>query len=354
VIANSAATLSRCFDPRENSLNALRLALATMVIVSHAWPVTGRGADPGFAGTDVGDWSVAGFFAISGYLITTSRLRSHSLRDYFWRRVLRIYPAFIVCLLVIAFVFAPMGAMIGPGTYAAWEGGSFVVNNLALLIRQFSIGDTLSQAPFPDSWVGPLWTLFYEFACYIGIALLVTVAKKREQPLRALLWVGFAGCTAINLWSALGTTPLSARVTVLSALASFFLAGALLNVHRSQTELRRDLLAVASLTAAGGIALGLFYVIAPLPLAYVALTLGTSRTLSRVGARNDISYGIYIYGFPVEQTMELALPGLPLALYLLGSITIATGLAWASWLLVEKPALRLKSLTAPELVLRSA
>ena len=89
--AVACQTLATAFDPRHNSLNALRLALATLVIVSHAWPIGGFGNDPHIGDLSFGGWAVAGFFAISGFLITSSRLRS-SFSAYLWRRMLRIFP----------------------------------------------------------------------------------------------------------------------------------------------------------------------------------------------------------------------------------------------------------------------
>lgn len=160
--ATRTLSVGATFNPRSNSLNAIWLFLATAVIVAHSWPLGGGyGADPGFGDQDLGDWAVAGFFAISGYLITRSRLSLSSLLDYFWRRFLRIYPAFLVCLLVVAFAFAPASvAVFSDGTYEGSAGASYVISNIFLFIRQWGIPGTLQSVPFLDSWNGPLWTLF--------------------------------------------------------------------------------------------------------------------------------------------------------------------------------------------------
>lgn len=180
---NISCTIGTELNTRRNSLNALRLVLAVSVIVSHTWPIGGYGDDPGFGDQDLGDWAVAGFFAISGYLITMSRVKPAPLIDFFWRRVMRIYPAFIVCLLMVAFVFAPLAASLpGGGTYSPTEGAGYVLRNSALYISQFGIPGTLPDANFPESWNGALWTLFYEFMCYIGIGLLVTMTPKKLLP----------------------------------------------------------------------------------------------------------------------------------------------------------------------------
>ena len=59
---------------------------------------------------------VDGFFAISGFLITWSWFRHPRLRDYFVARGLRILPGLWVCLIVIAFVIAPLGMAIQGGS----------------------------------------------------------------------------------------------------------------------------------------------------------------------------------------------------------------------------------------------
>src|SRR5262245_6149816 len=102
---DSVGTLADGFALRRNSLNFLRLVFALMVIVSHAWPVGGYGDDPRIAGEKLGTWAVAGFFAISGFLIANSR-RHAPMGTFLVRRVLRIYPGYLVCLVVVAFAFA--------------------------------------------------------------------------------------------------------------------------------------------------------------------------------------------------------------------------------------------------------
>ena len=107
-ITAAPPSLGAAFDPRNNSLNALRLVFASMVIVSHAWPLGGFGRDPQIGGIAVGRWAVAGFFVISGYLIASSRGRTPFL-TFLWRRFLRIFPGLWVCLLVTVLVFVRRG-----------------------------------------------------------------------------------------------------------------------------------------------------------------------------------------------------------------------------------------------------
>lgn len=94
---------------RANGLNLLRLILAAIVIISHSWSAGGFGPEPRIGDLNLGAWAVGGFFAISGYLVTGSRLRL-ALHHFLLRRALRILPGFWACLLLVSFVFAPIVA----------------------------------------------------------------------------------------------------------------------------------------------------------------------------------------------------------------------------------------------------
>ena len=105
----SSPSLGTALSGRDNSLNAVRLGLAAAVILAHAWPLGGYGAS---AWERLGTIGVAGFFALSGFLIAGSRMCS-DFRPYLARRARRIFPGFWGVLLMTGFVFAPIGAVIG-------------------------------------------------------------------------------------------------------------------------------------------------------------------------------------------------------------------------------------------------
>jgi peptidoglycan/LPS O-acetylase OafA/YrhL len=132
-------------------------------------------------------------------------------------------------------------------------------------------------------------------------------------------------------------------------LAPFFFAGAALYVLRGQIPLHW----VVAVSAAGLLVLGLAldvarYGLAP-AVAYLMLWLGARLPLTWLARRNDLSYGVYIYGFPCEQLLALA--GVPDAVGIIGYIAASTVLtqccAAASWWLVEKPSRRWRHLLDP-------
>lgn len=337
-------TLGQAFDPRRNSLNALRLVLATLVIVSHSWPIGGYGHDPGVGDLSLGEWAVAGFFAISGYLITMSRVRSRSLGDYLWRRVLRIYPAFLVVLLVVAFVFAPLSVVLsGAGEWTPLAGLDYVWHNLGMRITQMGVDGTLETAAYPGAWNGSLWTLWYEFLCYLVLGVLLSIVPVRRLGVTAVAMTVLCAVAVIAI-VAVGTPSLALLNAV--TLGGYFAAGALLYAYRDKVPLRAWLAVLSAVLIVATAATSTFRIVAGLPVAYLMMWLGVVLPLAPVGAKNDISYGMYVYAFPVQQVLAILLVGaaLPAGVFVLIAIAATIPFAYASWILVEKPAMRLKSL----------
>ncbi len=330
-------TLARRFDPRKNSLNFLRLAFATAVIVSHARPLGGFGHDTAIARQTIGTWAVMGFFAISGYLIAASRMHT-GLVEFFARRILRIYPAFVVCLLAVAFVFAPLSTLTGSGSYSPAGGVSYVLHNLGLKIEVDGIPGTLTGAPYGSAWDGSLWTLFYEFVCYIAIGLMLTLPTRLHG--RAVT-CAFLASAAIGGFGARHQLPTTADHFF--SLAPIFFAGSLLFLYADRIRLdwRLGCAAVVLLPVSTELR-AMQYLGAPL-MAYACLWLGAVLPLAKVGSKNDISYGVYIYAFPVQRLLVLLhVNDGGLVVYTLASVLATLPLAAASWLVVERRALAFK------------
>ena len=330
---------------RANSLNLFRLILAATVLFAHAFYISGAGEGPHIQGENLGGWAVAGFFVLSGFLITRSRLRTGP-GDYLLHRIARIFPAFLVCLVVIAFVFAPIAALIEHGTLAGFLSTpvtplEYIWGNITLYIEHYSIGTTLSSVPYPGAWNGSLWTLFYEFVCYILVWVLGGIAAFRRGPWGAAI----AYLISLAVWIGIGFAErwgLDSSFLLLAKLAPFFLGGAFVFFIVERAGVNRWL-GIASLVVAvaliaavprwGGQASAPF-------LAYGLLWLSSVVPQPRWIARNDVSYGFYIYAWPVQQLTVLvggAAFGLPL--YIAITVVVTFTLAWLSWIGIERRAM---------------
>lgn len=338
--------LGQVFDPRNNALNVWRLILAASVILCHSWPLTGREIRYAPAAQLMDQVGVDGFFTLSGFLITSSWLRHPRLREYVVARGLRIFPGLWVCLIVVAFVIAPVGVAIqgGPAAKLVLSPAPvmYVLNNSVLNVYYAGIGGTPQGVPWPGVWNGSLWTLIFELLCYVAVAVGGVTGLLRRQ------WVIPAAFALAVVWAAEVSYPLHTVQTIPQMLARFavvFLAGALLHQFRDAIPARWSLVAVSAVVvlAAGLLTLN-YRVIAAIPLAYAIIVSGALIHDKRLRLRNDLSYGVYIYAWPVEQLLVICGFGVLNTVPFSIIAALATlPLAALSWFLVEKPAMKLKS-----------
>jgi peptidoglycan/LPS O-acetylase OafA/YrhL len=354
-------TLGQEFDPRSNALNAWRLMLATGVILWHSWLLTGRQVSFGPAHQLLRDVWVDGFFAVSGFLITWSWFRHPRFRDYFAARGLRVLPGLWICLIITAVVIAPISVAIQGDSAAklllSRAPIEYVFENSAVLLVKQDIGGTPSGIPVPGIWDGPLWTLAWEVLCYIAIAGLGVAGLLRRR------WCIPAALALAVLWSALLPPwgvfadmieaqqhiedPATAALLVQAIAARFvvmFLAGACLYQFRNAIPARWSLVALSAFIVLASSFLPNYRLIAAIPLAYAIIVSGTLIHNKRLRLQTDLSYGVYIYAWPVQQVLVIC--GLGILNPFVFAIVSATGtlpLAALSWFLVEKPAISLKS-----------
>jgi peptidoglycan/LPS O-acetylase OafA/YrhL len=337
--------LAQVFDARNNALNVWRLVFASGVILQHSWPLTGRKLQPPFEQLLPQVW-VDGFFVISGFLITSSWLRNPRLREYFAARTLRIFPGLWICLVVVAFVIAPISVAIQGGSAAklllSRAPIEYVLNNSVLNVFHAGIDGTPRGVPFPGVWDGVLWTLIFELLCYIVIAVTgVAGLLNRRWPTPVV----FALLLSV---AALVSYPVAAVPTVLQMVARFglvFAAGVLLHQFQDVIPARWSLVAVSAvIVVAAGVLMPNYRVLAAVPLAYAVVVSAALIHNKRWRLRTDLSYGVYIYAWPMQQLLVICGLGFlpPIAFMIVAGISTLP-IAALSWFLVEKRALSLKS-----------
>lgn len=339
-----ARTLADRFDARRNSLTMLRLGLALSVAFVHALAV-GFGHQPWIGSATVGDLAVDGFFVLSGFLVTRSLLRLPTVRRYAWHRFLRIMPGFWVCLVVTAVAVAPVVAVLsGRPALSVWTVGDrsaldYLVRNSALLMVQFDIAGLPAEVPTPGAMDGSLWTLFYEACCYalvLGLGLAGLLGRRR------ILTLGLA----TGLWAATVANSVGLVVVGQERLLRFtflFLLGGLAWVFAHRVPIRGRLAAASAAVLVPSLLLLPDYrALAAPAFAYLCLYAVVALPL-RQNPSWDLSYGLYIYHWPVQQVLVLlglAAWGEPA--FVAVSLLLATGAAAVSWKLVEGPSLGLK------------
>ena len=338
--------LAQAFDPRNNALNALRLLLAAEVILFHSFPVTGR-MPPAAILQLLFAVGVDGFFAVSGFLIARSWLSNPKLREYLTARALRILPGFYVCLIVTAFVIAPTAVAIQGGAAVKLLMSTapieYVLKNIGVLNLAHDVGGTPLGVPFTGDWNASLWSLFWEVLCYLAVAVLGVIGLATRRWISPLLLV-------LALVGALMLPPLTfpgvwTAPQLLARCALMFAAGAVIYHWRDVIPARWSLVAVSVvIVVAASMLLPDYRIVAALPLAYACIVTGALIHNKRLRLRTDLSYGLYIYAFPVQQLLAiLGLTFLNPVVFFIVSTAATLPLAALSWFLVEKRAMRLKT-----------
>ncbi len=369
VEASAPPTIATSFDPRRNSLNFLRLVLALAVVFSHAIIIGGFGSEVFLGKTTLGTVAVYGFFGLSGYLITRSAERNHVGR-YLWQRFLRIFPAFWVCLIVTGFVFGlivwihanpAVFHRCGLSCYVREEGGplGYIAHNYSLRITQSTIARTLPLGYFRPAWNGSLWTLFFEFLCYLLVGTLALIGLLRRRlmvaVIAALVWVAEIVVVSVPSLNHQFSPSQHWDLMKMMTFVPIFLAGSLLHLYREKVPDSGILAAGCALVFLSGLVLPIgndsptFTLtsvdVTAVALVYPLVWLGIHLPFQRVGARNDYSYGVYIYAYPVGQLLVVwGAAKWGYWPYALLSVAMVIPFAVASWWAIEKHALRLKTL----------
>jgi peptidoglycan/LPS O-acetylase OafA/YrhL len=269
--------------------------------------------------------------------------------------VLRIYPGYLVAYAVCGLLIAPIVA----GRPVAYFR---TIYPFRMLIDALSLDDDWLPRVFTDQHLtslnGALWTIHYEFVCYLFIAALGLIGALRRRWIALLAFAGVYGCYAaqVHLGIELSTFKgswLLGNFRIWPRLGSAFLAGSMFHLYRDKVRYTSAGAAIAAITLAALARLpGLwsFALAVPVIGGYRFFWVGL-LSLPRLRAltnRADLSYGVYLYGWPAQQSLVRVLGnGLyPLAHFSMAAL-LAAFCATLSWFLVERPALRYKGRQAP-------
>ena len=337
-------TIGAALERPHNNFTLMRLLLALAVIVSHAFSVaSGRVEDePLTLATTftLGEHAVNGFFAISGFLVTMS-FDNRGWRDYVVARKLRIAPALIAATLVVALVLGPALTRLPLAAYLGDAGTwRFIVGTLTTFKSSAPLPGLFEANPYRFP-MGTVWTLKYETFCYIGVfaAGLIGLFNRRWPALIAAAGLGLA-VMGLDLLHPNATKGLQTALR----LTFIFAAGAALYVWRDRVRLSGVALAGLAVLTAVLHATFAYKLLMFSTEAYgmILVALAPALTHRRLAIANDLSYGTYLYGWPVQQSLLALFPAAAAATLLLPAVALTVAVAAVSWFVIEKPALALK------------
>lgn len=332
-----STTIAEAWAGERNNFNLIRLLAAWLVVYGHAWAITGS------AGGDVVTWltrfkfaggvAVDVFFVVSGFLITAS-LQRNSTRDYLASRALRILPALVVCVGLCVFVLGPLLTT----SHDYWRHADtwrYLWTNASLWSNAYFLPGVFETLPNP-AVNGSLWTLPIEARLYLALLAAGAaglLAPRRYTPLWAL---ALLAAYAYALWR----HPLPDHLMNTTWCTAFFITGTMFWVNRERIALSGW--AVLALLLLAAIARGTPWFHLPYfaLIAYGTLWLALAARLPVI-RHTDLSYGMYLYGWPAGQLVQAFSPGSALHNAWWATVLVLA-LATASWFLVERPALALK------------
>jgi peptidoglycan/LPS O-acetylase OafA/YrhL len=344
-----AQTIAASLQGRENNFNLIRFVAASAVLLAHSFalvaPEQAAGALINFETLEIGRLAVDVFFIISGFLVTRSVLTQPTLVDYAAARVLRLFPALIVACIFIAFLLGPLVTSVPLDTYftdpRTWL---YVPVTASLITHTMTLPGVFDTVPVSGVIDSPLWTLRYEAACYVLLALFALAGglatRSRAAVTLTLLFLAYLFVTFATSWRA----DIAAVDSMTRFVLGFFLGGALY-IFADKIKLGLGVAVVLALCAVISYATPLFEMVFRLATAYAVLwfALVPAGAIRRFNLIGDYSYGIYILCFPIQQTLVMLYPQITPIWLLIGSFPIVLALAMLSWHFIEHPALRQKA-----------
>ncbi len=324
----------------------MRLVAAGSVIFSHAFLLGEGTQDPEPLIRLTGGQTVLGvvgvfvFFTISGFLVTQSFETTRAPLHFLAKRALRIYPGLLPCLFLSAFALGPWMTNLPAADYFRDPAPYFyIISNLSMVMPTHTLpGVSFSDFSAGGVIDGPLWTLPCEVAMYLMVFALGILRLLHLRVMAALIAMGLAG-----IWF----DTASSEYFIGSALwlLPFFAVGMALYRLRDKGIFRPSLALIAAAGLAISVPLHAFILFFPICGGYLIIYLALNRRLPIVKAARfgDLSYGLYIYGWPVEQVLVRLNGGsMGWASLFALSLPITAAIAFLSWHLIEARALRLK------------
>lgn len=321
-----------------NNFDFLRLFAALMVLYSHQHALLAL-PEPAIANDlTFGSIGVAIFFTISGYLVIQSWERDPHVGRFAAKRFLRIWPGLCVVTMLAAFVLGPLVSRLPTAEYFRDPSLWHYLSNLRLKMA-FELPGVFERNPYPKAVNGSTWTIPLEVRWYLYLLVggALTLLRRRRLVLVAVvaLYVNYFAIYQAE------TNPDRAYGTHYGL---YFCGGVLMWLYRDQWAGRRRAWVAASAVSLGAAAyfagqtmLGACLLIAPLAVMFGA---ASTPYLRRFGRFGDLSYGVYIYAFIVQQTLAWRFGSrLSFGACLTLSVAITLACAWLSWHLIEKRAL---------------
>ncbi len=339
---------------RYNNFNLIRLVAAGFVIYSHSYALVGITEPLFFRYITFGSAGVYIFFVVSGYLIIQSWDRDPHPFRYFVRRSLRIFPGLAVCIAMCTFVLGSMITTLSLSDYITHDVTWQYLKNTILLV-QYHLPGVFYDNPHKYAVNGALWSLPIEFCMYIALPIIAYFLNC----IWTFFFVAIASSIVTISWAlnpgSEALVFLGSDVRMLFICGTYFWFGALFYKTITISTISMSVLLVLAVLST--VIMTMLSFTSPYLLHYatwillpiILIWFGETKcpNILKPIAQFDISYGLYIYAFPIQQTFVHLIPDIT-AIQLCTITLICACCAGAiSWKFVEKPCLSCKPTARP-------
>ncbi|WP_392887982.1 acyltransferase family protein [Eubacterium limosum] len=297
--------LSEVSNGRDNNLDVIRFIAALLVIFSHAFPISQGEKSADFlarftnGSLGLGALAVSIFFVYGGFLICKSVMRLEKSSKFFYARIVRIFPPLIFMVLIVTFIFGPFISNMGVVEYFKdTETYKYLLN--CLLIPVHNLPGVFDNNIYKNVVNGALWTLPIEFVCYI---ICFFAYKFKILTKKHYFWILiFIFTSSIVLFCILPLPQF--YISILRAMILFFL-GVGYYLYQDKIVLNIKIAVVSCFFIILGRFIGLFDLIFVMLFPYIMFVIGygTKRKFSNFASHGEFSYGIYLWGWPVQQAI---------------------------------------------------
>ena len=324
---------------QHNNFDFLRILAASLVLFSHQFDLL-KLPSPAVLPVGFGELGVCIFFSISGYLVTQSWTNDPHIFRFMARRFLRIWPGLIVATCLAALIMGPAVSIFSFSAYFK-NTQVFIYFQTLLLKIQFFLPGVFTDNPYPNAVNGSLWTIPLEVKCY---AILLVAGALSLLNSKWLIFATFLVLACIHF--RIFHTETHPGMNYLRNFGLYFLYGTCMHLfqHYWKSKKTVGLIIVCLLTyLATSLSQPLVALLIAVPYGVVVFGSTSTPFFNRFGRFGDLSYGIYIYAFPVQQCVIWLIHGrYSLWVHLALSFTATISLSFFSWHWVEKPAMKLK------------
>lgn len=367
--------LENIYDPKNNSFTVLSLLLSLMIIYYHCYylfygPLTSKFDIFSciFEGENTGSIVVYSFAIISGFMITASIKNSKNIRSYLAKRIKRIIPGYALVLIISALVLAPIISPVSFKDYYLTPSNyiSYIFDNLLLIKNSvYGIANIFTSNAYPVAINGSIWYIKHQFFCYLYIIpifwIFIKNGDKKEYDFKYLFLLililtimsyfgSFVGLFRI-IKDTIGYFGIFNEIEMLVKIVYYFSAGIFMNIYKDKILYDKKNLIYLSLILLLTFRTKVFPFACLFLLPYFVIFIGTLKSGLKL---IDISYYIFLVGFPVQQAIFYYLNGkINIFSYIVLSLVISVICGYIVYLIVDLLPKRIKHVIKKKEVIKN-